>query len=77
MTPWTCCQTTMSEDRFRGLTKGNDQALEALGVARLEADEETATYRITAPAWVHDILRAQKGKSKARAIGTLLTGKLK
>ena len=66
----------MSEDRFKGLTRGNDQALDALGLKRLESDEETATYRVTGPRWIHDILRAQKGKSKARALGTLLAEKL-
>lgn len=66
---------TMS-DPFRGLTKGNDQALDALGIERLEQDEATNTYRITAPRWVHDILQAQQGKSKARTIGALLTERL-
>lgn len=66
----------MSEGRFRGLTKGKGRALEALGVRPLEGDQVTAAYRITAPQWVHDILQAQEGKSKARAVGELLTKRL-
>lgn len=66
----------MSSDRFKGLTKGDTRALDALGVERLEEDQVTAAYRITAPQWVHDVLQAQQGKSKARAIGALLAARL-
>ncbi len=67
----------MSKDRFKGLTKGNDQALSALGVTRLEEDEKTGTYRITAPAWVHERLKTLPGTSMARAIGNLVAESLK
>lgn len=62
----------MSENRFKGLTKGDLRALNALGVELLEGDQVTAAYRITEPQWVHAILQAQKGESKARAIGARL-----
>ena len=67
----------MSEDRFKGLTKGDHRALDALGVERLEDNERTAVYRVTAPAWVHEILSSLPGKSKSRSLGELLTEKLK
>lgn len=67
----------MNKGRFSGLTRGNKKALDALGVELLKQDEVTNAYRITAPQWVHDVLQAQQGKSKARAIGALLAEKLK
>jgi len=67
----------MSEGRFRGLTRGNSRALEALAVEPLEDNQVTAAYRITAPQWVHELLQAQHGKSKARAIGEFLAEELK
>ena len=71
----------MMKRNTKGLYKGEDKALENLGVVRLGKDEETKVYRIRAPKWVHDLL-SEAGKahsaqeSAATAIGWFLSQRL-
>lgn len=55
-------------DRFKGLTRGDERALSALGVERLEEDEVSKPVRIRVKQRVFDRLKEMSAKD----IGDLL-----